>query len=68
MADEKTGKKPEQEGGSGAEKEDAGDAAEVGGRRRHRLLYTCWADGAGNYVHGSWRWFTCWRCGSLNYM
>ena len=56
MADEKAGKKPDQEGGGGAEKE---DASEVGGRRR-TLLYTCFNDGAGNYVSavgvGS-----CWR-------
>ena len=64
MADEKAGKKPDQEGGGGAEKEDAGEA---GGRGR-TLLYTCFNDGAGNYVSGSWRWFTCWRCGALNYM
>ena len=68
MADEKAGKKPDQEGGSGAEK-DEGESTEAGGRHRHhRLLYTCWHDGAGNYVHANWSWFTCWRCGALNYM
>jgi hypothetical protein len=66
MADEKTGSKPDKEGGTGTEKE--GDETEAGGRRRHHLLYTCWNDGAGNYVHGNWSWFTCWRCGALNYM
>jgi hypothetical protein len=65
MADEKTGTKPDKEGGSGTEK---GDEGEAGGRRRHTLLYTCWNDGAGNYVHAHWSWFTCWRCGALNYM
>jgi hypothetical protein len=65
MADEKSGQKPDKEGGSGAEKE--GDESEAGGRRRHSL-YTCWNDGAGNYVHSNWSWFTCWRCGALNYM
>jgi hypothetical protein len=65
MADEKTGTKPDKEGGSGAEKE--GDGSEAGGRRR-TLLYTCFNDGAGNYVHSNWSWFTCWRCGALNYM
>ena len=45
------------------------EGTEAGGRRHHhRLLYTCWHDGAGNYVHGNWSWFTCWRCGALNYM
>jgi hypothetical protein len=65
MADEKAGKKPDQEGGGGAEKE---DSSEVAGRGRRTLLYTCFNDGAGNYVSASWRWFTCWRCGALNYM
>jgi len=64
MADEKAGKKPDQEGGGGSEKEDANEA---GGRGR-TLLYTCFNDGAGNYVSANWRWFTCWRCGALNYM
>lgn len=67
MADEKAGKKPEKEGGAGIEKDET-ESAEAGGRYRHRLLYTCWNDGAGNYVHGNWTWFTCWRCGALNYM
>lgn len=66
MADEKAGMKPEKEGGTGVEKSDP-EGAEAGGRYR-RLLYTCWRDGAGNYVHGNWSWFTCWRCGALNYM
>ena len=67
MADEKTGKKPGEEGGSGTEKDAEG--GEAGGRGHyHRLLYTCWNDHASNYVHGNWRWFTCWRCGALNYM
>jgi hypothetical protein len=64
MADEQAGKKPDQEGGGGTEK---GDSGEAGGRSR-TLLYTCFNDGAGNYVHSNWRWFTCWRCGALNYM
>jgi len=66
MADEKTGSKPDKEGGAGTEKE--GDETEAGGRRRHYLLYTCWNDGVGNYVQSYWSWFTCWRCGALNYM
>jgi hypothetical protein len=64
MADEKTGKKPSDEGGGGAEK--GADASEAGGRSR-QSLYTCFNDGAGNYIDPSWRWFTCWRCGALNY-
>jgi hypothetical protein len=67
MAGDKSGKKPDKEGGAGTEK-DAAEGTEVGGRRRHTLLYTCWNDGAGNSVHANWSWFTCWRCGALNYM
>ena len=73
MADEMEGKKPGEEGGAGVENDGAESAetegAEAGGRQRHhRLLYTCWHDGATNRVHGHWTWFTCWRCGALNYM
>ena len=73
MADEKTGRKPGEEGGAGVEDTEAESAetegAEAGGRaRHHRLLYTCWHDGAANRVHSHWTWFTCWRCGALNYM
>jgi hypothetical protein len=67
MADEKSGKKPDKEGGSGTEKEEA-EGGEAGGRHRRTRLYTCWNDGAGNYVSAYWSWFTCWRCGALNYM
>ncbi len=65
MADEMAGKKPDQEGGGGTEKE--ADPNEAGGRHRRTLLYTCFNDGAGNYIHSNWHWFTCWRCGALNY-
>ncbi len=63
MAEEKSGKKPDKDGGAGKEK--GGDAGEVGGRAS--ALYMCFADGAGNYVDTRWYWFTCWRCGALNY-
>ena len=66
MADEKTGKKPtDKQGGKGGEQ--GGDQGEAGGRGR-QTLYTCFNDGAGNYVSSNWTWFTCWRCGALNYM
>jgi hypothetical protein len=32
------------------------------------MIYTCWHDHASNIVHSHWSWFTCWRCGALNYM
>lgn len=36
---------------------------DAGGRSR-TLLYTCWNDGAGNYVDPNAKWWSCWRCGS----
>lgn len=67
MAEEKTERKPEEgKGGTGKEKDD-GAGAEVTGRRR-MALYTCFNDGAGNYVDPSWTWFSCWRCGNLTYV
>jgi hypothetical protein len=66
MADENAGKKPtDKQGGKGGEK--GGDAGEAGGRGS-QLLYTCFNDGAGNYVQSGWTYFTCWKCGALNYM
>jgi hypothetical protein len=53
----KTDKQPDGPGGIGREKE-----SEVTGRGKG-FLYTCWNDGAGNYVDPNWEWFTCWRCG-----
>jgi hypothetical protein len=66
MAEEKTGRKPDKEGGPGMEKPEA-DSAEAGPRSK-RMAYTCWNDGAANYVSEGWEWFTCWRCGSLVYV
>jgi hypothetical protein len=66
MDEQKTDKKSEGPGGAGMEK-DEGAGAEVAGRGR-KLLYTCFADGAGNYVESSWTWFRCWRCGGLEYI
>jgi hypothetical protein len=67
MAEEKMERKPE-EGKTGVGKEkDDGAGAEVAGRSR-MLLYTCFNDGAGNYVDPNWTSFTCWRCGNLTYV
>ena len=57
--EQNTGKKPDTEGGAAKQEEEAG------GRTR---LMVCWNDGAGNYIPDSWGWFTCWRCGALNYV
>jgi hypothetical protein len=56
----------QQPGGTGKEK-DPSERAEVGGRGRS-VLYVCFNDGAGNYVDTDWKWFKCWRCGSLGYV
>lgn len=63
---QETERKPEGKGGAGNEKDEAA-GAEVAGRSR-KLLYTCFNDGAGNYVQADWTWFSCWRCGSLSYI
>jgi hypothetical protein len=65
MADGKTGRKPDKAGGPGAEKAEP-DSAEATPRSK-RMAYTCWNDGASNYVEPGWEWFTCWRCGALVY-
>ena len=67
MDETKIDKKSEGPGGAGTEKEESA-GAEVGGRGKRKLLYTCFADGAGNYVESDWTWFSCWRCGSLSYI
>jgi hypothetical protein len=67
MAEEKTERKPEPgKGGLGQKKDDAG-GAEVAGRSR-KLIYTCFNDGAGNYIDPDWKWFTCWYCGMTYYL
>ena len=65
MADEKSGKKPGEQGGTGKDK--GGDSGEAGGRAKTDL-WTCFNDGAGNYVDPGWTYFICWSCGALNYM
>jgi len=65
MAGEKTGRKPDKEGGLGTES--AGPETAEAGPRSKRMAYTCWNDGASNYVEPNWEWFTCWRCGALVY-
>jgi hypothetical protein len=67
MTEIKTGTQPNGEGGKGQGNEDT-TAAEAGGRGKRMLLYTCFNDGAGNYIDPSWTWFSCWRCGSMYYV
>ena len=67
MDETKIDKKSEGPGGAGVEK-DKSPGEEVAGRGKRLLLYTCFADGAGNYIDPSWTWFSCWRCGNLTYV
>jgi hypothetical protein len=64
MTEIKTDTKPEGKGGPGQEKDESA-GAEVAGRGKQLVLYTCFNDGAGSYVDPDWKWFTCWRCGQL---
>jgi hypothetical protein len=57
-----TDKQPDGPGGIGKEKDES-ESAEVAGRGS-QILYTCFNDGAGNYVDPNWKWWTCWRCGT----
>lgn len=65
MAGENTGRKPEKQGGAGME--NAGPESAEASPRSKRMAYTCWNDGASNFVEPGWEWFTCWRCGALVY-
>jgi hypothetical protein len=67
MAEEKIGKKPNVEGGSGIENL---SISEVEGHETKWLLYNCFNCVVLNYVDPSWKYFTCWRCGpaGLNYI
>jgi hypothetical protein len=67
MTEEKTDKQPEGPGGVGKEKDESADA-EAGGRGKRTVLYTCFRDGAQNWVDPDWTWFTCWRCGVVTYL
>jgi hypothetical protein len=62
MPEEKKGKKPENLGDGGKGDQEP----EVGGRGL--VLYTCWADGAGNWIPDYWTYFICWRDHVLNYV
>jgi hypothetical protein len=70
MTEAKQGRKPETEDRDpeipvGKQEPDA-DANEAGGRAKP-MLFTCYNDGAGNYLYAvSNGQFTCWRCGTIN--
>jgi hypothetical protein len=61
MAEKNVGKKPESQPVMGKEKPDS-ETSEVSGRGK-QVLYTCFNDGAGNYVPPDAKSWTCWRCG-----
>jgi hypothetical protein len=67
MAEETTSEKPKGQGGIGDQKPET-ENLEVGGRVRRRQLYTCFRDGAQNYVDPSWNWFMCWQCSGVTYL
>jgi hypothetical protein len=58
MPEEKTGKKPDKEGGVAKEE------AEAGGRSN----YICWNCGRVNYAPDNWNYFVCWHCQAVNYI
>lgn len=59
------GRKPDVEGERGKEHPEPDEA---GGRARGKI-YTCWNDAAGNYLTSySNGYFTCWRCGAVNWL
>jgi len=64
MDQERMGKKPDQEGGAGLGKDQAG--VEVGARGKLGPL-VCYSCGQTNYCAESWDWFTCTYCNALNY-
>jgi hypothetical protein len=53
----------QKEGPGGMGKENPNGGSEAGGRGR-QLLWTCFNDGAGNYIDPDWKWWSCWRCGT----
>jgi hypothetical protein len=67
-AEDKKDREPKDGNGGVGKERDENAADEVAGRSNRLLLYTCFNDGAGNYVDPSWTWFTCWRCGNLTYI
>ena len=64
MDQEKVGQKPDQEGGAGLGKDQAG--MEVGARGGFGP-FVCFSCGQTNYCAESWEWFTCAFCNVLNY-
>jgi hypothetical protein len=59
-----TDKQPVGTDGVGREKDES-EGAEVAGRGKP-FLYTCYNDGAGNYIDPDWKSWTCWRCGTTH--
>jgi hypothetical protein len=66
MTEARMGREPEVKGERGKEHPEPDEA---GGRSRG-ILYTCWNDQAGNYLttFTTNNYFTCWRCGALNWL
>jgi ribosomal protein S27AE len=70
MAEENKWKKwegpGEPPGKGGAAKPELSKSEEVEGRGKKKgaICFNC---GAGSWMQDEWRWFTCWKCGALNY-
>ena len=65
MAEQTVDEPPNGQGGRGDQK--AEPESEVGGRVRRRQLYTCFKDGAQNYVYLLDR-LMCWQCSGVTYL
>jgi ribosomal protein S27AE len=72
MAEEKRGQKweapgkPEGEGGMSTPESSEQKTGEVAGRGKSDQII-CYNCGSGFSMPNSWTWFTCWKCGALNY-
>ena len=54
-------------GPGGTTSPEKSDAADVEGRGKKGDVIVCWNCGVGHYLEPTWKWFTCWRCGAVNF-
>ena len=55
--------KPEGPGAMGSA--EPASNGEAGGRGK-QFVMTCFNCGATSYIGADWKWFTCWKCGSMS--
>jgi ribosomal protein S27AE len=60
-----TFKGPEQPEGAGGMGSGDPQEEEAAGRGR-QFVATCTNCGAQSYIGADWKWFTCWKCGSMS--